>query len=148
MPNAIHSEPAHKEYPHMVSLYTMDVTERISTKMYSSSCYLPVPHHTKAIANSIAKCLCDPVDFPRLVNALYDKGARVFVEMGPGRSLSSWVDKSLTSESTHVSIPVNAKGTPDELTYFRAIAKLISHGVKPDLESIFYGSLVVQAGER
>ncbi|EDM67231.1 polyunsaturated fatty acid synthase PfaB, partial [Moritella sp. PE36] len=98
MANAIHSAPAYAEYDNMVELYHMDVTERIKTKMYSSSCYLPIPQRSKAISHSIAKCLCDVVDFPRLVNTLHDKGARVFIEMGPGRSLCSWVDKILLSD--------------------------------------------------
>ncbi|NQZ82068.1 MAG: PfaB family protein [Colwellia sp.] len=150
MPNAIHSSPAHADYTDMVTLFTMDVTERIKTKMFSSSCYLPIPHRTKAIANSIAKCLCDQVDFPRLVNSLHDKGARVFIEMGPGRSLCSWTDKILkhhepkqNEPKSHVSVPVNAKGTSDELTYIRALAKLISHGVEADLDTIYNGSIVV-----
>ena len=149
MANAIHSAPAYAEYDHMVELYHMDVTERINTKMYSSSCYLPIPQRSKAISHSIAKCLCDVVDFPRLVNTLHDKGARVFIEMGPGRSLCSWVDKILTHErddSRHVSVPVNAKGTSDELTYIRAIAKLVSHGVNLNLDSLFNGSILVKAG--
>ncbi len=148
MPNAIHSAPAQAEYQDMETLFTMDVTERIKTKMYSSSCYLPIPQRSKAIANSIAKCLCDPVDFPRLVNSLYNKGARVFVEMGPGRSLCSWTDKilKLGENKTHASVPVNAKGTSDELTYIRALAKLISHGVAVDLETVFNGSIVVRKG--
>lgn len=144
MANAIHSAPANKEYDDMVELYTMEVMPRIKTKMYSSSCYLPVPQLSKAIAHSVAKCLCDRVDFPRLVNTMHDKGARVFIEMGPGRSLCSWVDKILDAEKAHVSVPVNAKGTSDELTYFRAIAKLISQGVKLDLHTLFNGSIVVQ----
>jgi len=144
MANAIHSAPANKEYDDMVELYTMDVMPRIKTKMYSSSCYLPVPQLSKAIAHSVAKCLCDRVDFPRLVNTMHNKGARVFIEMGPGRSLCSWVDKILDAQKPHVSVPVNAKGTSDELTYFRAIAKLISNGVKLDLHTLFNGSIVVQ----
>ncbi|NQZ52208.1 MAG: PfaB family protein, partial [Moritella sp.] len=153
--NAIQSAPAYAEYDHMVELYHMDVTARINTKMYSSSCYLPIPQRSKAISHSIAKCLCDVVDFPRLVNTLHDKGARVFIEMGPGRSLCSWVDKILLSEqnktdeqqdSRHVSVPVNAKGTSDELTYIRAIAKLVSHGVNLNLDSLFNGSILVKAG--
>ena len=40
-------------------------------------------------------------------------------------------------------MPVNAKGTTDELTYFRAIAKLISHGVAVDLHRLFNGSIIV-----
>ncbi|PHR84495.1 MAG: polyunsaturated fatty acid synthase PfaB [Colwellia sp.] len=160
MANAIHSAPANKEYGDMVDLYTMEVMPRLTTKMYSSSCYLPVPQLSKAIAHSVAKCLCDRVDFPRLINTLHNKGARVFIEMGPGRSLCSWVDKILdsTAESAidsandtdsksvnkaRVAVPVNAKGTSDELTYLRAIAKLASHGVKLDLQTLFNGSIIV-----
>lgn len=155
MPNAIHSSPAHADYADMATLFTMDVTERIKTKMFSSSCYLPIPHRSKAIANSIAKCLCDQVDFPRLVNSLHDKGARVFIEMGPGRSLCSWADKILKHHEpkqneplhpepkVHASVPVNAKGTSDELTYIRALAKLVSHGIEANLDTIFNGSIVV-----
>jgi PfaB family protein len=163
MANAIHSAPANKEYEDMVELYTMDVTPRLTTKMYSSSCYLPVPQLSKAIAHSVAKCLCDRVDFPRLVNTLYDKGARVFIEMGPGRSLCSWVDKILDFKSespvdstndsesinkARVAVPVNAKGTSDELTYLRAIAKLTSHGVKLDLQTLFTGSIIVNNAKK
>jgi len=144
MANAIHSAPAKIEYDDMVELYTMDVTARLKTKMYSSSCYLPVPQMSKAIAHSVAKCLCDRVDFPRLINTMHDKGARVFIEMGPGRSLCSWVDKILDDEKPQVAVPVNAKGTSDELTYFRAIAKLVSHGVKLDLHRLFHGSIIVK----
>ena len=165
MANAIHSAPANKEHDDMVKLYTMDVTPRLTTKMYSSSCYLPIPQLSKAIAHSVAKCLCDRVDFPRLINTLHDKGARVFIEMGPGRSLCSWVDKTLdfsekrsvskfadssassskeSAKKARVAVPVNAKGTSDELTYLRAIAKLTSHGVKLDLQTLFTGSIIVK----
>ena len=154
MANAIHSVPATKEYHDMVALFTMEVTPRIKTQMYSSSCYLPVPQLSQAMAHSVAKCLCDRVDFPRLIHTLHDKGARVFIEMGPGRSLCTWVDKILDqgknnseirlTDNPYVSIPVNAKGTSDELTYFRALAKLISHGVTLDLDALFYGSMIVQ----
>ncbi|NQZ12500.1 MAG: PfaB family protein, partial [Algicola sp.] len=149
MANAIHSAPAQLEYDKIVELHTMDVTDRINTKMYSSSCYLPIPQRSKAIAHSVAKCLCDPVDFPRLINTLHDKGARVFVEMGPGLSLCRWVGRILNVDAeapkAHLAVPVNAKGTPDELTYLRAVAKLASHGVELNLNSLFHGSIIVAA---
>lgn len=157
MANAIHSPPAKSEYDNMVKLYTMDVNSRLQTKMYSSSCYLPIPQLSKAIAHSVAKCLCEPVDFPRLVNTMHEQGAQIFIEMGAGRSLSGWVDKTLAYSSkntsindedslskAHVTVPLNAKGTSDELTYFRAIAKLVSHGVELDLNRLFNGSIIVQ----
>jgi PfaB family protein len=163
MANAIHSAPAQKEYQDMVELYTMDVNPRLKTKMYSSSCYLPVPQLSKAIAHSVAKCLCDRVDFPRLINTMHDKGARVFIEMGPGRSLCSWTDKILdfgvqdaatgasegaAKDKPRVAVPVNAKGTSDELTYLRALAKLISHGVRLDIKTLFKGSIIVTKAKK
>ena len=81
---------------------------------------------------------------------MHNKGAQVFIEMGPGRSLSSWVDKILdtdvtqNADSNHLSVPVNAKGTSDELTYMRAVAKLISHGVIMELSHLFHGSIVIE----
>ena len=162
MANAIHSAPAKKEYQDMVELYTMEVNPRLKTKMYSSSCYLPVPQLSKAIAHSVAKCLCDRVDFPRLINTMHDKGARVFIEMGPGRSLCSWTDKILdfavqgfegasegnAQRKSRVAVPVNAKGTSDELTYLRALAKLISHGVTLDIKTLFKGSIIVNKAKK
>ena len=146
MAKAIHSPPAFKEYEKMEALYTLDVNERINTKLYSSSCYLPVPQRSKSIANSIAKCLCDPVDFPRLVNAMFDKGARLFIEVGPGRSLTSWTDKIIAHDSqrkqyAHASMPINAKGTADEITLCRAVAKLLSHGAPMDVKAFYQGSI-------
>lgn len=145
--NAIHSEPAYQEYEQMLGLYTMPVTERINTKMLSSSCYLPIPQHSKAIAVSIAKCLCEPVDFPRLVNKLSDNEVQVFIEMGAGRSLCSWTDKILASQADnkhHISVPINAKGTDEQQTYSRAVAKLVSVGVAINIERFFSGSLIKQ----
>lgn len=142
MSNAIHSEPAYAEYQAMLDLYSMEVSQRISTKMYSSSCYLPIPQHPKAIAVSIAKCLCEPVDFPRLINTLSKQGASVFIEMGAGSSLSSWINKILKTNAKHITVPINAKGSDDQNSYARAAAKLVSVGVDINLSSFFYGSII------
>ncbi|MFN2310148.1 MAG: PfaB family protein [Gammaproteobacteria bacterium] len=145
IPSAIHSPPAFKEYENIEALHTLDVAPRIATKLYSASCYLPVPQRTKAIANSIATCFCEQVDFPRLVNTVYNNGARLFLEMGPGRSLCSWIDKILNHDEPHphATVPVNAKGTPDEVTLVRALARLVAHRVPVHLDGLFTGSLIV-----
>ncbi|PKH01223.1 PfaB family protein [Psychromonas sp. MB-3u-54] len=151
--NAIHSEAAYSEYQAIQDLYTMEVSERINTKMYSSSCYLPIPQHPKAIAVSIAKCLCEPVDFPRLINTLSNQGAEVFIEMGAGSSLSGWTNKILKmgavadkTTANFLTVPVNAKGCDDQLSYARAAAKLVSAGVDINLSSFFYGSIIQPVG--
>jgi PfaB family protein len=147
IPSAIHSEPAFKEYENMEKLYTLEVADKVDTKLYSSSCYLPIPQRTKSIANSIAKCFCEQVDFPRLVSTVYNRGARIFMEMGAGRSCCSWIDKILKHEGVeeaHVSIPVNAKGTPDHITITRCLAKLVSHRVEVDLTPLYEGSMLTK----
>jgi PfaB family protein len=155
MANAIHSPPAIPEYDAMVNLYTMAVNQRIATKLFSSSCYLPVPQLSQAIAHSLAKCLCERVDFPRLVNTVYDQGGRIFIEMGAGRSLSSWADKTLMQQKkpiaakqglTHasISVPVDAKGVCDEVNIFRTVATLLSHGVAMDVSCFFEGSIIMR----
>ena len=155
MANAIHSPPALPEYDAMVNLYTMAVNQRIATKLFSSSCYLPVPQLSQAIAHSLAKCLCERVDFPRLINTVCDQGGRIFIEMGAGRSLSSWADKTLMQQKkpiaakqglTHasISVPVDAKGVCDEVNIFRAVATLLSHGVAMDVSCFFEGSIIMR----
>lgn len=144
--NAIHSEPAYQEYDRMVDLYSMDIAGPVSTKLYSSSCYLPIPFNQKAIAVSIAKCLCEPVDFPRLIKTIKAAGASVFIEMGAGRSLCTWTDKIMVDEilgnKAHT-VAINAKGTDLQQMIMRAVAKLISLGVDVNLKPFFEGSIIV-----
>ncbi|MCG6201215.1 PfaB family protein [Psychromonas antarctica] len=142
--NAIHCAPAYQHYQPMVDLYNIELATRIESKCYSSSCYLPVPFNQKAIAVSIAKCLCDPVDFPRLINALAKK-ASVFIEMGAGRVLSVWADKILNDSDlagAHLCVAMNAKGSSDQYTFIRALAKLVSFGISADLHSFFNGTII------
>ncbi|MBL4866703.1 MAG: hypothetical protein JKY67_10050 [Pseudomonadales bacterium] len=134
---AIHSPPTSFEYDGIVELYMQPLVEhQLEVKLYSTSCYLPIPHRSNAIAHAIAKCFCDPVDFPRIVNKAYGDGARIFIEAGAGRSCCTWIDKILKGKD-HVVVPLNAKGTDDHLTFARAMAKLYCHRVNVDL-SPFY----------
>jgi PfaB family protein len=145
--NAIHCQPARQHYQQMVELYALELAERIPTKLYSSSCYLPVPFSKKAISVSIGKCLCQQVDFPRLINALLAQKSTLFIELGAGRSLCTWTDKILAANNANkdcMTVAVNAKGSDPQLMIFRAVAKLLSFGVKINLKSFFSGSIVVQ----
>jgi len=133
---AIHSKPAAIEYDGIADLYSMPVNKNCDIKLYSSSCYLPVPIREKTIAYSIAKCFSEQVDFPRLVNKTYEDGARIFVEVGAGRICSTWIDKILQNKN-HVVVPLNAKGTDDSLTFSRVLAKLVCHKVDVNLSPLF-----------
>ena len=146
MQNAIHSPPATLDRKAMEKLFQMPVVRKAQTKIFSSSCYLPVPQFAKSVAVSIAKCLTEQVDFPKLVEAVYREGARVFLEMGPGGNLCHWIDKILkpTQQSgPSVTAVLNARGARDEVVLLRALAKLVSHGVNLDLSRLFTSSMIV-----
>ena len=145
IPNIIHCDLAKSEYENMQKLYSLPVKHKISTQLYSSSCYLPVPHTEKAIAVSISKCLTEPVDFPRLINSMAKAGETVFIEMGAGKSLSTWIERILKNNQQVkpvTCLSVNQKNLDDYSAILKTIAPLISLGYPVNCQSFFSGSLI------
>jgi len=132
---AIHSKPAWLEYDNIVNLFTLPTEKPSGIKFYSSSCYMPVPIRTKAIANSIARAFCDPVDFPRLVRKVYDDGGRIFIEAGPRNICSKWINNILENQEA-ITVPFNIKGTRDQMSIVKALAQLVSHRVSVDISGL------------
>ena len=133
---AIHCDPTRLEYDRIVDIYTLPVNRSLGIKFYSSSCYKSIPIRSKAVAHSIAKAFCDTVDFPRLVNQAYEDGARVFIELGSRKFCCHLIEKIL-KDKDHLTIPMNAKGTKDQTSMVRVLAKLVSHRVPVDLSPVF-----------
>jgi len=138
--SAIHSEPAKREYDRMVALYSVETSSRIDLRLYSSSIYKSVPHKSKAIANSIARSFTEQLDFPKLINKMYEDGVRIFVEIGADRSCCTWIDRIMKTEKgslPHICVPINGKGTEDHVSITRALAKLFSHRADVDISPLF-----------
>jgi PfaB family protein len=133
---AIHSKPAYLAYDKMVELYSLKVNKPSGIKLYSSSCYLPVPIREKAVANSIAKAFCDTVDFPRLVNKVYNDGGRIFIETGPRHTCSLWIEQILKGKK-YLIVPLNVKGVRDQISIAKAVSMLISHKVNMNIECLY-----------
>jgi len=133
---AIHSKPAWSEYDNIVNLFTLPTEEASGIKFYSSSCYMPLPMRSKAVANSIARAFCDPVDFPRLVRKVHDDGGRIFIEAGPRQICSQWINEILKDQE-FAAVPFNIKGTKDQVSMVRALAQLVSHRVNVDIKPLF-----------
>jgi PfaB family protein len=92
----------------------------------------PLPMERDAIADAIAGTYTSPVDFPVLIEQAYERGARIFVELGARRMCSSWIDATL-DKRPHASIPFDVKGAEPAITLLRAIARLTTHRVPLDL---------------
>jgi len=133
---AIHSEPTRLEHGRIADLYNLPTEDVPGIRFYSSSCYQPIPPRSKAVANSIARAFCEPVDFPRLVNRSYEDGARIFIELGSRAFCSNLISRILKGKD-HLAIPVNVKGVKEQTAIVRVLAQLVSHRVPVDLSPLF-----------
>lgn len=78
-------------------------------------------------ATRIAQTLTRQVDFPRLVNVAYDRGYRIFIEVGPAASCTRWTSDILGSRA-HVAVSADHRGRSTGTAAARVLARLISHG--------------------
>ena len=141
--NIIHCELAKSEYENMLQLYSLPIKQKLSCQLFSSSCYLPIPITQKAIAVSISKCLTELVDFPRLINKIAASGETVFIEMGAGKSLSTWIERILKNSTQPITcLSVNQNKLDDHSAILKTIAALLSLGYPIHLQPFFSGSLI------
>lgn len=134
--HAIHCEAMRSEYNSFVKINTYKTQKVSNVFFYSAAEYAPIKLDSYTIAHSIAKVLCEQVDFPRLVHRVYEDGARIFIEVGAGSSCSRWIDKILDNKK-HTTVALNRKGVDDHTSILKAIAKLVSHQVSLDLSPLY-----------
>jgi 3-hydroxymyristoyl/3-hydroxydecanoyl-(acyl carrier protein) dehydratase len=79
---------------------------------------------------------CAPVDFTRLVDRVYEDGARIFVEVGPQRTCTRWIDKIL-GDRPHAAMAIDRKNAPDALSILGVLAGLVSHQMPVDLSLLY-----------
>ncbi len=91
-----------------------------------------------AIRSQLAKHLTSPVQFTRQVQAMYDAGARLFVEVGPKTVMSGLVDQNLGDEP-HLSIALDNPNKPGIWSFLNGLAALVSEGVDVDFDALYEG---------
>ncbi|NJP04328.1 MAG: PfaB family protein [Chloroflexaceae bacterium] len=138
----IHSPPVQSEYHEFVRINSFPVQPLPGIQFYSAAHYEPIELTTDSVAHSIARVCCQTLDFPRLVDRVYQDGARIFIELGPGRNCSRWIDAILDGRP-YVSLYTNKKGVDDTLSIFRVLAKLLTHRVPLNLSALNGDALAV-----
>ncbi len=133
----MHCPPALAEYDELVKLHSQPSRVVSGLTFYSAADYRPVSLSQREIARSVSRMICQPLDFPRLVNQVYQDGSRIFVELGPGNTCSRWIGKIL-KHTPHAVLHVAQKGTDDQTSLLKLLAQLTSQRVPLDL-SLLYG---------
>ncbi|MDR2122345.1 MAG: SDR family NAD(P)-dependent oxidoreductase [Flavobacteriaceae bacterium] len=97
------------------------------------------PVKAEEIKNRLAEHLVSPVLFAKQVKNMYAEGARIFIETGPGRVLTGFVQDTLTEEGEVVAIQTEGTGNDGVSFLLRAIAQYIQTGREINFEKLFEG---------
>ncbi len=133
---AIHCEPIHSEYEKLTELHSVPVMNQPGMTLYSAATFQPMPIDRQLIARQIAQELCHCLDFPRLIQAAYQDGARIFVELGAGSNCARWVNDTLEDQA-HAAYSINRKGVDDHTSILRLLARMVSHLVPMTLKPLY-----------
>lgn len=134
--HVIHCEAIRSESDELIRLNTLPLQTIPQVTFYSAADYQPITLNTSVIARSLARTLCQQLDFPRLVNRVYQDNYRIFVEVGAGSNCSRWIDTILQSKD-HVTVALHRRGTDDFTALLKAFAKLVSHRVELELAPLY-----------
>jgi acyl transferase domain-containing protein len=126
----------HSEYDELVKVNTLPTQANSDTIFYSAADYSPITIDSHLIGKNIAKALCHQLDFPRLVNHVYNDNIRIFIEVGVGSNCSRWISEILKNKE-HLTVSVNRRGVDDHTSIIKALAKLFSHRVELDLSPLY-----------
>jgi PfaB family protein len=134
--HVLHCEPMQSEFDELVKWFTLPIQEVPETQFYSAADYHSTTLEQGQIAHHIAKTLCQPLDFPRLIRQVYEGGAKLFIELGPGGTCTRWIRETLKQQE-HTAIAINQRGVDEHTSILRALAQLVSHRVDLDLSSLY-----------
>jgi acyl transferase domain-containing protein/NAD(P)H-dependent flavin oxidoreductase YrpB (nitropropane dioxygenase family) len=107
-----------------------------SGPVYANATAKPYEASDEAVRATLSCQIALPVRFVDEIEAMYARGARVFVEVGPGGVLTDLVRRIL-ADRPHVGIATDKSGGPGVTGYLSALARLIAAGVAVNVESLF-----------
>ena len=81
-----------------------------------------------AILDTLVDHLTSPVRFREQVEAMYEAGARIFVEVGPKGVLTGLVGQIL-GDRPHLAMPSDVPGRPGLVQLLHLVGRLATHGV-------------------
>ncbi len=93
---------------------------------------------THEFANALAEHLVRPVDFVGEINAMYEAGARIFVEVGP-RNVLTGLTTQILGDRPHLAIATDISGRPGLLQLQHALGELFAYAAPVQLDRLFEG---------
>jgi acyl transferase domain-containing protein/NAD(P)H-dependent flavin oxidoreductase YrpB (nitropropane dioxygenase family)/NAD(P)-dependent dehydrogenase (short-subunit alcohol dehydrogenase family) len=109
--------------------------------VYSNTTASPYCTDPAAIKALLAQHLVEPVRFVEQIERMYADGARIFIEVGPGRVLTGLVEAILVGKSHHTVVTAQ-KGRPGVAQFLQALARLAVLTDDVDVSTLYAGRQV------
>jgi acyl transferase domain-containing protein/NAD(P)H-dependent flavin oxidoreductase YrpB (nitropropane dioxygenase family) len=104
--------------------------------VFANSTAAPYPGTPGGVRKILADQVAEPVRFTEQIEAMYEAGARTFIEAGPGRVLTGLVDRIL-GDLPHTAVACDVPGENGLRRFVTMLAELIRAGVPVDPRPLF-----------
>ena len=116
----------------------------LRAEVWSNITAAPYPGDAESSIRLLTDQIASPVRFVEQIEAMYAAGARVFVEVGPGRIQAGLVGRIL-GDRPHLAVPTGVKGEGAIERLLRALARLAVAGVEIDPPALWEGRVEDEA---
>ncbi|MBN1866740.1 acyltransferase domain-containing protein [Candidatus Sumerlaeota bacterium] len=138
----VHCEVAQEVEKPYRELHLFDTNAPKDILFYSGAWGKSYEIGRESTADSVVAQAVKGIDFPKVVNAAYSDGVRLFLEMGPGRSCSRMIGEIL-EDRPHVARSACHSSSGIVGSVLRMIGQLAAEGVAVDLRSLYGDSAAV-----
>ncbi|MBE0478692.1 SDR family NAD(P)-dependent oxidoreductase, partial [Candidatus Aerophobetes bacterium] len=105
-------------------------------KVYSNTTTNPYPDSSRNIQALLARHIKEPVQFEKQILKIYQAGARIFIEVGPGQVLTR-LTKDILGSKSHVALSIDQKGSSSYLQFAHILCQMKSLGLAVNLKPWF-----------
>lgn len=128
-------EPCSKSFREFLNKFTINPPKILVQSNLTGEAYKVDKNFASHLRDTLVEHLVRPVEFINNIHSLYNDGARLFIEIGPGSALSSFVDNILI-DKPHWTVPTNLPQRSATLQLFHALAFCAAKGLPIDLSKI------------
>lgn len=104
--------------------------------VYGNTSAAPYPDDPDTVRTTLAQQLARPVRFSETVERMHDDGCRLFIEVGPGSTLTSLVGDCL-ADRAHVALALDGPRQDGRATLVNALGALSAQGVVIDYDAFW-----------
>jgi PfaB family protein len=142
----VHCEVAKEVQEPYRALHVLPTTPPKNVQFYSGASGTAYNVSSESAADSVLNQALYGIDYPKVIEAAYEDGVRIFLEMGPGGSCSRMITDILEGRP-HMARSVCVQSRNATTTVLRTVAQLLAERVPVDL-SVLYGQATEVVGHQ